>query len=42
LANYLLTQPGFKAGDGSVVHELFSYSDVTQCNGVLLRQNQAF
>ena len=28
LANNLLTQPGFKTGDGGVVHESFTYSDV--------------
>jgi len=26
----LLTQPGFKTGDCSVVHESITYSDVTQ------------
>ena len=30
LANNLLTQPGFKTGDCSLVHESITYSDVTQ------------
>jgi hypothetical protein len=30
LTNNLLTQPGFETGDGSVVHESITYSDVTQ------------